>query len=276
MPVVFVSFGPGGRFNTWSLLFLLVPLLLDGSLFKALAVLIQMMFGIAPELRAAPTRQQAPVPQHVRTSAAQQAAEDYEYYELGWAFEVVRGIVFTVAGFMFFRAATWLRRRNSWAELLGASQPRQQQQQQQQQAVGRPRVTLEQVAEALQKVPTELHATDSQLEAMSIHDLKVRLEARGVDCSQFLEKRELLEQLHSCGGSSTTTCSICCDDFEVEDPVRVLPCQHRYHLECIDKWLLSCTDFTRPPACPLCNAELIKHPSTATTANATPAADTRR
>ena len=30
----------------------------------------------------------------------------------------------------------------------------------------------------------------------------------------------------------------------------------RFHLPCIDRWLLSSTDYSRPPACPMCNAEL--------------------
>ena len=38
------------------------------------------------------------------------------------------------------------------------------------------------------------------------------------------------------------------------DVLRVLRCGHRFHLECIDRWLLSSTDYSRPPACPICNA----------------------
>ena len=46
-------------------------------------------------------------------------------------------------------------------------------------------------------------------------------------------------------------------DYEDGDVLRVLPaCGHRYHVECIDKWCLAATDFSRPPACPLCNAEV--------------------
>jgi hypothetical protein len=55
-----------------------------------------------------------------------------------------------------------------------------------------------------------------------------RLTARGIDCSTFLEKRELITRLKEDGGSSATTCSICCDDFVSGDPVRVLACHHRY------------------------------------------------
>lgn len=41
-------------------------------------------------------------------------------------------------------------------------------------------------------------------------------------------------------------CVICQCDFEKRDHVRVLPCEHHYHLKCIDKWLK--TNRT----CPIC------------------------
>ncbi|PNH09681.1 hypothetical protein TSOC_003693 [Tetrabaena socialis] len=39
--------------------------------------------------------------------------------------------------------------------------------------------------------------------------------------------------------------------------LRVLRCGHRFHVECVDKWFLSSTDYSRVPACPLCNAPLL-------------------
>ena len=54
-----------------------------------------------------------------------------------------------------------------------------------------------------------------------------------------------------------TTCSIFFEEYEDGDVLRVLPgCGHRYHIECLDKWALAATDFSRPPACPLCNKEI--------------------
>lgn len=49
--------------------------------------------------------------------------------------------------------------------------------------------------------------------------------------------------------------SPCCACF-ADDVLRVLRCGHRFHLECIDRWLLSSTDYSRPPACPMCNKAL--------------------
>jgi hypothetical protein len=38
----------------------------------------------------------------------------------------------------------------------------------------RPRATMDQVAEVLQKLPAEIYATKADLESMSVHDLKVK------------------------------------------------------------------------------------------------------
>lgn len=39
-------------------------------------------------------------------------------------------------------------------------------------------------------------------------------------------------------------------EFEAEDEMRVLPCRHAEHAECMDQWL------TINKACPLCQAEV--------------------
>jgi len=35
------------------------------------------------------------------------------------------------------------------------------------------------------------------------------------------------------------SCSICTDDFIKAQELRVLPCNHQFHAECIDPWLLN-------------------------------------
>ncbi|GAX83698.1 hypothetical protein CEUSTIGMA_g11123.t1 [Chlamydomonas eustigma] len=118
-----------------------------------------------------------------------------------------------------------------------------------------PRATQEQVAEVLQGLPTEIFATKEDLEHMTVHELKERLETSGMDPSCFLEKRELVDQLLEPSNSSASTCAICSDDYCSGDILRILKCRHKFHIECVDKWLLAC-DYSRPPACPMCNAEL--------------------
>ncbi|KAJ2350094.1 hypothetical protein GGH92_002378 [Coemansia sp. RSA 2673] len=43
------------------------------------------------------------------------------------------------------------------------------------------------------------------------------------------------------------TCIVCIDDFVLGSKMRILPCGHNYHIECIDPWLT-----TKSSLCPLC------------------------
>jgi hypothetical protein len=58
-----------------------------------------------------------------------------------------------------------------------------------------------------------------------------------------------LEQLTT----SCTTCSICIDDFEAGERIRVLPkCHHAFHTDCIMPWLTE-----RQGCCPLCKTSVL-------------------
>jgi len=46
-------------------------------------------------------------------------------------------------------------------------------------------------------------------------------------------------------------CSICTEDFHKGEEVRVLPCNHKFHPECVDPWLLNISG-----TCPLCRIDL--------------------
>ena len=65
-------------------------------------------------------------------------------------------------------------------------------------------------------------------------------------------KYQLREQLNGTNQTeddsevSNTVCAVCCDEFNTEEEVRVLPCLHFYHRECIDQWLM----YHRQ--CPIC------------------------
>jgi hypothetical protein len=40
-------------------------------------------------------------------------------------------------------------------------------------------------------------------------------------------------------GSMSVNCSICTEDFVQGEDIRVLPCRHKFHLPCIEPWLLN-------------------------------------
>ncbi|KAJ5741713.1 DNA damage-inducible protein 1 [Penicillium manginii] len=47
-----------------------------------------------------------------------------------------------------------------------------------------------------------------------------------------------------------TACPICTDDFIENQMLRILPCEHQYHMKCIGDWL------SRGSSCPVCRIEL--------------------
>eukprot|EP00421_Protoceratium_reticulatum_P018618 CAMPEP_0168376934 /NCGR_PEP_ID=MMETSP0228-20121227/10570_1 /TAXON_ID=133427 /ORGANISM="Protoceratium reticulatum, Strain CCCM 535 (=CCMP 1889)" /LENGTH=305 /DNA_ID=CAMNT_0008389923 /DNA_START=54 /DNA_END=971 /DNA_ORIENTATION=- len=69
----------------------------------------------------------------------------------------------------------------------------------------------------------------------------------------LLDRRTATVRFRSCSCSHTSSdaeCAICFEMFEEDDLVRILPCLHRFHVPCIDPWLLSRW------TCPLCKSEL--------------------
>ncbi|KAG0037427.1 hypothetical protein BGZ82_002568 [Podila clonocystis] len=52
--------------------------------------------------------------------------------------------------------------------------------------------------------------------------------------------------------SSEELCSICLGEYELDDRIRILPCDHEYHAECVDIWLTH-----KSTHCPLCKHDLL-------------------
>ena len=48
-------------------------------------------------------------------------------------------------------------------------------------------------------------------------------------------------------------CAICLEEFSYGDVVKILPCKHVFHVNCIDPWCLAQT-----PSCPTCRRFLTK------------------
>ena len=51
-------------------------------------------------------------------------------------------------------------------------------------------------------------------------------------------------------GTALLECTICMEAFAEGVLVRTLPCMHRYHAACVDRWLAS------SPECPICKYRL--------------------
>jgi hypothetical protein len=49
------------------------------------------------------------------------------------------------------------------------------------------------------------------------------------------------------------TCSICFDDFEENDDVSILKCNHLFHYKCINKWLME-----NKTTCPICRKNFLE------------------
>lgn len=52
------------------------------------------------------------------------------------------------------------------------------------------------------------------------------------------------------GGQAEPSCVVCCESIEEGDNVRVLPCLHRFHIGCVDQWLV------RSRTCPVCKQDI--------------------
>lgn len=58
------------------------------------------------------------------------------------------------------------------------------------------------------------------------------------------------------GDTENATCSVCLTELEEGEDVKILPCKHIYHPQCIDRWL------ERSKLCCVCKADVLRGPET--------------
>jgi len=84
-------------------------------------------------------------------------------------------------------------------------------------------------------------------------DLRPKDRGSGTGTGQCVEVKEA-EDAESTGDAPS--CAICMQDYKENDELRILPCSHEFHAECVDKWL------PMKKICPLCRHDVTKQLST--------------
>ncbi|XP_057693910.1 serine/arginine repetitive matrix protein 2-like isoform X2 [Corythoichthys intestinalis] len=77
-------------------------------------------------------------------------------------------------------------------------------------------------------------------------------ERQGAVVSKKLTRGEVQRFPVKCydGGGGNTQCQICFCDYERGERLRMLPCFHDYHADCVDRWL------QENATCPICRVDL--------------------
>mmetsp|Transcript_6620 Transcript_6620/g.10147 ORF Transcript_6620/g.10147 Transcript_6620/m.10147 type:complete len:200 (-) Transcript_6620:213-812(-) len=108
----------------------------------------------------------------------------------------------------------------------------------------------------IKSLPIEEYTEVKDLGECNVRTLRRKLERRGVNTKDCVEKSDLIEKLKN-SGSSAESCAVCCEDYVTGDVLRVLPkCKHMFHISCIDKWLMESLSKGRAATCPLCKTPL--------------------
>jgi len=74
---------------------------------------------------------------------------------------------------------------------------------------------------------------------------------RGVATARIEEQLKAYKYKKPEFSATGPSCTICLAEYQDEELMRKLPCDHAYHSECIDKWL------NRVNHCPLCRKEAV-------------------
>ena len=98
------------------------------------------------------------------------------------------------------------------------------------------------------------HARAGPLPASALHELRRRIHAMPIE--PWRPEGALSDLKPSRHSRTGDACVICFEKWKIDDPLRRLPCDCAYHVECIDRWAFAEAGRGNAPACPLCRREI--------------------
>ena len=82
--------------------------------------------------------------------------------------------------------------------------------------------------------------TENEIRNISLNDTQ----------NKSVNLQVLTRDTNICSAPDNGACSICQEDWDEKEVVRKLPCNHVFHVMCIDRW------FTKNNVCPVCRYEM--------------------
>lgn len=99
----------------------------------------------------------------------------------------------------------------------------------------------------------EYHAYRRKQDAASTETQHAKMKQQALIAQLQQHVQPGLTKLGDSEGTDANECAICLDEFAAESLICTLqPCQHRYHLECIQSWLI------QQPQCPMCRSAFVE------------------
>jgi hypothetical protein len=82
----------------------------------------------------------------------------------------------------------------------------------------------------------------------------IRIDKLTLNQVLLLDEEEYESENENNDENEAACCAICLEEFEPKEKVRVLPCGHKFHEDCLIPWLTE-----RHASCPLCKMDVLKH-----------------
>ena len=82
----------------------------------------------------------------------------------------------------------------------------------------------------------------------------IRIDKLTLNQVLLLDEEEYESEHENNDENEAACCAICLEEFEPKEKVRVLPCGHKFHEDCLIPWLTE-----RHASCPLCKMDVLKH-----------------